>query len=166
MSPRGVSVIIVNWNTQDLVLRLLRSLFSPNEAHEHELIVVDHNSSDGSVEAIRLELPAVKLVAQTENRGFAGGVNPGVELATQPLVLLLNSDAQTSSASTTEAAQYMAEFPQVGVLGPRILNPDRSPQSSCWRDPSLMWIAISAIGLSKLKPFNFERYAVAMRFES
>ena len=130
MSPPGVSVIIVNWNTQDMVLRLLRSLSSPKEARalELELIVVDNNSSDGSVEAIRREFPAVKLVAQT------------------------------SPTSIAEAAQYMAEFPQVGVLGPRILNPDRSPQSSCWRDPSLMWIAISAIGLSKLKPFNFERY--------
>lgn len=160
MSPPGVSVIIVNWNTRDLILPLLGSLSSPHEesGHELELIVVDNNSSDGSVEAIRLEFPAVKLVAQTENRGFAGGVNPGVEVATQPLVLLLNSDAQTSPSSIREAAQYMADFPHVGVLGPRILNPDRSPQSSCWRDPSLIWIAINALGLSKLKPFKFERY--------
>ena len=75
MPPRGVSVVIVNWNTRELVLRLLASLSTPNEesAHELELIVVDNNSSDGSVEAIRREFPAVKLVAQAENRGFPGG---------------------------------------------------------------------------------------------
>jgi GT2 family glycosyltransferase len=143
-----------------MLLRLLANLSTPNEesAHELELIVVDNNSSDGSVEAIRREFPAVKLVAQTENRGFAGGVNPGVQVATQPFVLLLNTDAQTSRASIEEAAQYMAGLPQVGILGPQILSPQRNPQSSAWRDPSLTWMALSAVGLSKLKPFNFERY--------
>jgi len=158
--PPGVSVVIVNWNTRDMVLRLLASLSAPNErcSHKLELIVVDNNSSDGSVEAIRREFPAMKLVAQSENRGFAGGVNPGTRVATQPLVLLLNSDTQTSRASIKEAAKYMAEFPQVGILGPQVLSPQRSPQSSAWRDPSLTWMALSAVGLSKLKPFNFERY--------
>jgi hypothetical protein len=143
-----------------MLLRLLANLSTPNEesAHELELIVVDNNSSDGSVEAIRREFPAVKLVAQTENRGFAGGVNPGVQVATQPFVLLLNTDAQTSRASIEEAAQYMAGLPQVGILGPQILSPQRNPQSSAWRDPSLTWMALSAVGLSKLKAFNFERY--------
>jgi GT2 family glycosyltransferase len=143
-----------------MVLPLLASLSMPNEesAHELELIVVDNNSSDGSVEAIRREFAAVKLVAQAENRGFAGGVNRGVQVATQPFVLLLNSDAQTSRASIEEAARYMAGFPEVGILGPQILSPQRSPQPSAWRDPSLTWMMMSALGLSKLKFFNFERY--------
>jgi glycosyltransferase involved in cell wall biosynthesis len=92
-------VIIVNWNTQDLVLRLLRSLSSSNEAREHELelIVVDNNSSDGGVEAIRREFPAVKLVAQT------------------------------SPASIEEAARYMADFPQFGGLGATHPEPRSKP---------------------------------------
>ena len=160
MQPPGVSVVIVNWNTRDMVLRMLASLSTPNEesAHELELIVVDNNSSDGSAQAIRREFPAVKLVAQAENRGFSGGVNPGFRAATQPLVLLLNSDAETSRASIEEAAQYMAEFPHVGILGPQIVSPERRPQSSAWRDPSLTWLVLRAVGLSKLNPFNFERY--------
>ena len=115
MTAPGVSVVIVNWNTRDMVFDCWRSLSTPDEesAHELELIVVDNNSSDGSVEAIRREFPAVKLVAQSENRGFAGGVNPGVEVATQPLVLLLNTDAHTSRESIEEAARYMADgFPK------------------------------------------------------
>jgi GT2 family glycosyltransferase len=143
-----------------MVLRLLASLSTPSEesAHELELIVVDNASSDGSVEAIRREFPAVRLVAQAENRGFAGGVNPGVRAATQPLVLLLNSDAHTSRASIEEAAEYMASVPEVGILGPQILSPRRTPQPSAWRDPSLKWMALSAVGLNKIKPLNFERY--------
>ena len=160
MQPPGVSVVIVNWNTRHLVLRLLASLSASNEgsAHELELIVVDNNSSDGSVEAIRREFPGVKLVAQAENRGFPGGVNPGFRVATQPLVLLLNSDAETSRASIEEAAQYMSEFPQVGILGPQIVSPECRPQGSAWRNPSLTWLVLSAVGLNKFKPFNFERY--------
>ena len=158
--PLGVSVVIVNWNTRDLVLSLLASLSEPSErsAHEIELIVVDNNSGDGSVEAVRREFPSVKLVAQAENRGFAGGVNPGAKAATMPLLLLLNSDAETSRASIEEAARYMATHPDAGVLGPQILSPQRNPQSSAWRDPSLAWMALSAVGLSKLKALNFERY--------
>jgi len=160
LPPPGVSVVIVNWNTRDMVLRLLADLSNANEqsAHEIELIVVDNNSSDGSVEAVRRAFPAVRLVAQAENRGFAGGVNPGAKVATQPLVLLLNSDAQTSRRSIEEVARYMAEFPHVGIVGPHILSPQRSPQSSAWRDPSLMGMALSAVGLNRLKRFNFERY--------
>lgn len=159
MREPGVSVVIVNWNTRDMVLRLLESLSRPNESqHELELIVVDNNSSDDSVAAIRREFPHVQLVAQSENRGFAGGVNPGIELATQPFVLLLNSDAQTSPESISEALYYMMRLGDVGVLGPQILSPARKPQPSAWRDPSLKWMALSALGLSKLKELNFERY--------
>jgi GT2 family glycosyltransferase len=143
-----------------MVLRLLADLFTRDKesVQELELIVVDNNSKDGSVEAIRREFPAVKLVAQTENRGFAGGVNPGIRVATQPLVLLLNSDVRTSRSSIEEAARYMDEHPEVGVLGPRILHLDRSPAASCFRDPSLTLLTLKALGLSRLKLLNFARY--------
>lgn len=162
MSTPAVSVIIVNWNTRDMVLRLLASLSTPtvehDSVHELELVVVDNNSSDGSVESIESEFPETKLIAQSENLGFAGGVNAGLKVATKPLVLLLNSDTKTSRASIEETAIYMSEFPEVGILGPQILSPKRQPQSSAWRDPSLAWVTLSAVGLSKLKFFNFERY--------
>jgi len=158
--PPGVSIVIVNWNTRDMVLGLLASLSAPESegAQRLELIVVDNDSSDGSVEAIRQRFPKVKVIAQTENRGFAGGVNPGIRAATHPLILLLNTDAHTSRESIEEAAWYMVKHPEVGVLGPQILSPERSPQPSAWREPSLIWLALDAVGLNKLKSFNFERY--------
>ncbi len=155
----GVSVVVVNWNTKEMVCELLDGLLR-DESCEFplELIVVDNNSTDGSADAIEAQLPAVKVVRQTQNRGFAGGVNPGVRVATQPLVLLLNSDARTTRASIAELAEYMHSHPEVGVVGPRLLNPDHSPQSSCWRVPSLRWMLMSALGLTKLSVLNFERY--------
>ena len=143
-----------------MVSRLLSTLSSPSDesAHELELIVVDNNSQDGSAEAIRRDFPMVKLVAQSENLGFAGGVNRGLEVATLPLVLLLNSDAETSRASIEELAGYMARYPRVGILGPRVLDNEGQPVSACWRDPSLVWTAMRAVGLSRVKALNFERY--------
>lgn len=143
-----------------MVSRLLRSLSARDHdsGHELELIVVDNNSGDDSVETVRRDFPDVKVVAQSKNRGFAGGVNPGVRVATQPLVLLLNSDAETSRPSIETMAEYMAEFPEVGVLGPRMLNVDGTHQPSCWRQPALGWLALSALGFSKLRAFDFENY--------
>ena len=160
MPPPGVSVVIVNWNTRDMVLRLLASLSVCGDegTHELELIVVDNNSRDSSADAIRREFPAVKLVTHNENRGFAGGVNSGIRVATQPLVLLLNSDAQTSRTSIEETARYMASCPEADVLGPRVLSPERNPQPSAWRDPSLKWMVLTSLGLNKIKSLNFERY--------
>jgi GT2 family glycosyltransferase len=160
VSPHGVSIIIVNWNTREMVLRLLSTLSAPDDdtTSELELIVVDNDSHDGSVEAIRREFAGVKLLAQSDNLGFAGGVNRGIEVATQPFVLLLNSDAETTRASVAESARYMAEHPEVGILGPRVLGPDGSPESTCWRDPALIWMVLRALGLSRMQMFNFERY--------
>ena len=160
MGHPGVSVVIVNWNTRDMVLRLLASISKRDDESmdQLELIVVDNHSSDGSVEEIRRAFPNVKLVAQNGNRGFAGGVNPGVRVATQPLVLLLNTDVQTSRSSIAQAARYMAEHLEAGILGPQILSLQGTTQPSAWRDPSLKWIALKAVGLAKLKPLNFERY--------
>ena len=71
------SVVVPTYNRAALLGRCIDSVLAQTVA-DLELIVVDNNSSDDSVEAIRREFPAVKLVAQAENRGFAGGVNPGV----------------------------------------------------------------------------------------
>ena len=143
-----------------MVLRLLGTLSGPPSAsgHELELIVVDNDSSDDSVDAIRRQFPEVKLLAQHDNKGFAGGVNPGVEAATKPLVFLLNTDAHTTRESIEEVADYMGRRPDVGVVGPQILTPDHEAETSAWREPSLTGLALETLGLRKLKVFNYERY--------
>ncbi len=158
--PPGVSVIIVNWNTRDEALRLLSGLVTGADESEVELeiIVVDNQSQDGSAETIRRKYPGVRVVEQAENRGFAGGVNAGARVATQPLLLLLNTDVETSPVSIEEVARYMARVPRVGVLGPRVLSPKRRPQTSAWRDPSLLWLMLAAFGVNRIRGLNFERY--------
>lgn len=163
----GVSIVIVNWNTRDRVIRLLRGLVGTPESPRTsavppplpiEVVVVDNNSSDGSVAAIRREFPEVKVLELTQNRGFAGGVNPGAAASTMPLLLLLNSDTETTADAVAATARYMEEHPEVGILGPQLLSVDLLPESSAWRDPSLGWMVLEALGLNKVKSLNFERY--------
>ena len=87
-----VSIIIVNWNTKDLLRACLASVFGQTQGIGYEVIVVDNDSSDGSAEMIRAEFPLVRLIVNEENRGFAAANNQGIAIASGRYVLLLNSD--------------------------------------------------------------------------
>ena len=90
-----VSIVIVNWNTRDLLLGLLGSLLPDGSpAAGTEVIVVDNQSQDGSVEAAHELFPHAHVVAETHNFGFAHGVNRGIAVARGEWVLLLNTDAE------------------------------------------------------------------------
>jgi len=156
----GVSVVIVSWNTREMLLELLRELTAPQSTgtHELEVVVVDNHSSDGTVEAVRREFPTVNLIVNDENEGFAAGVNAGARAATQSLLLLLNADAVTSLASVEEVARYMDQNPRVDILGPKVVGADHRPQPSAWRDPSLPWLALEALGLAKFRVLDFAHY--------
>ena len=84
--PR-VSVILVSYNTRELLRRALVELSS------YEVIVVDNASADGSAQMVRDAFPAITLIANSDNRGFGAANNQGIDAATGSLVLLLNSDA-------------------------------------------------------------------------
>src|SRR6516165_7897845 len=87
-----VSVIIVNWNTCDLLRQCLLSVFTPTPSIDFEVIVVDNGSTDGSVEMVRREFGQVKILANEENRGFAAANNQAIAIANGRYILLLNSD--------------------------------------------------------------------------
>ncbi len=93
MTPASVSVVVVTWNGLALTERCLDSLAAQRTpGREHEVVVVDNGSTDGTVEALR-DRPDVRVVALDRNTGFAGGVNAGVAASTGDVVVLLNNDA-------------------------------------------------------------------------
>ncbi len=120
----NVSVVVVSYNTRDALRRCLGCI----EA-EHEVIVVDNASADGSVEMLRNEFPAVRLVANSENVGFGAGNNQGMALARRSLVLFLNSDCYASPGAISALATAM-EDSTVVAAGGRLNNPDGSLQES------------------------------------
>jgi len=127
-----VSVIVLNYNGRDLTPECLASI-PPGV----QTIVVDNGSTDGSPEEIESRFPWVKLLRNPVNRGFAAGVNQGIERAACSYLCLLNNDARLMPRSLETMVGFMAEHPDVGVLAPQLLHEDGRRQHSFAPMPSL-----------------------------
>jgi GT2 family glycosyltransferase len=126
-----LSIIIVNWNTRDLLKQCLTSVFEHTHQLTYEIFVVDNASSDGSAEMVEQEFPAVRLIKNTENHGFSKANNQALAKASGRYLLLLNSDTKITDNAFLQMTQFMEMHPSVGMAGPQLLNPDESRQYSC-----------------------------------
>lgn len=162
MTTPEVSVLIVNWNTRDLLRDCLASLLAAEPPGVLEIIVVDNGSGDGSVEMVRAEFPSVVLIENTDNVGFAAAVNQADAIATAPHRLMLNSDTVVPEGVISGCRDHVASDEQVAGVGCRLLNEDGSHQSSVFRFPSLRGLAFNATYLSQIFPdhpvLNWDRY--------
>ncbi len=133
-----LSIIIVNWNVKDLLRDCLASLLKAVTASlNYEIIVVDSASHDGSVNMVRAEFPQARLIASHENLGYAKGNNVGAVAAQGRYLLLLNPDTVVKPGALLELVTYLEARPSVGAVGPQLLWPDGSLQSSRRHFPSL-----------------------------
>ena len=134
-----LSVVIVNWNVRELLRRCLRSVLASQRLSglAAEVIVVDNASSDGSTEMVKEEFPEVRLIANEENLGFTKANNQGILASEGRYILLLNPDTEVIGDALGAMVEYMDAHPDVGALGPMLLNPDGSVQSSRRRFPTL-----------------------------
>lgn len=146
------SVLIVNYNGNELVLRCLESVFADAGGLDLEVIVVDNASTDGSSDAIVQNFPAVRLVRNNENVGFAKAINQSLRLAQGTNFILLNNDAYFLPGGLHRLVAFMAEHLEASVVGPKILNPDGTVQPSCFRFPTLRDILFESLWLSRLFP--------------
>lgn len=145
-TPPRVSVIVVSFNTCEKLRRCLTALGA-----EHQVIVVDNASADGSPEMVGTEFPHVEVIANAENRGFGAANNQGLAIATGELVLLLNSDAYVAPDTVSRLAEGFAD-PNVVAAGPRLVNPDGSLQWSAARELRLWAVFCEQTYLEKLLP--------------
>ncbi len=145
-----VSVIIVNWNTRGLLAQCLQSLYDTTNNLGFEVIVVDNASADGSVEMVCQDFPRVQLVVNANNVGFVRANNQALPLSRGRYVLLLNSDAAVLPGALLRMVQFMDAQPGVGIVGPRILNPNGSFQSSYMDFPNLLSELLLMTKLSKV----------------
>jgi GT2 family glycosyltransferase len=133
-----IAVVVVTWNTRELVLDCLASVFaalSPPAGLTAEIAVVDNGSSDGTREAIGERFPAARVIALPANVGFAAGANAGLRAVRGRHVLLLNSDARVTSETLERCVRFLDEHPDVGIVGPQLLHPDGRRQNSIHNFP-------------------------------
>jgi GT2 family glycosyltransferase len=131
-----LSVIIISFNTRAMTLRCLATLSESLGNLDTEIFVVDNSSRDGSAEAIREQYPSVILIENERNAGFGAANNLAMQQAKGKYLLLLNSDAFPQSGAIAQLVAYLDGHPEVGVVGPRLLNEDRTLQRSCFRFPT------------------------------
>lgn len=159
-TPPRVSVVIVSWNTRELLRACLESLAAGGD--ELEVIVVDNGSADGSDAMVRERFPAVRLVVNETNRGFGKAVNQGFAASRAEYVLLLNSDTRVGEDAIPTCARFLDEHGDVAVVGCRLRYDDGRIQSSCFRFPSLLGSLLKSLYLSQLFPesgfLNWDRY--------
>lgn len=156
-----VSIIIVNWNTRDVLRECLQSVYRGLGALNAEVLVVDNGSTDQSPEMVAQEFPQVGLIANPDNRGFAAANNQALSVARGRYFLLLNSDTIVLADVLTASLKYMDANRKVGVLGCRVLNDDGSVQLTCSRFPTLVNLVLLTSGLFRLsKPRFCGRYQI------
>jgi GT2 family glycosyltransferase len=145
-----LSVVIVTWNTRDLLRDCVASVLAGLGPLKAEILVVDNASADGSAAMLRAEFPGVTLIESPRNLGFAGGNNLALARARGRHVLLLNTDTLVRGVVLPEAVAWLDGHPEAGVLGPRVLNTDGSVQVSCTGFPTLGRLTLQTLGLTRI----------------
>lgn len=132
-----LSVVVVSFNTRELLRQCLRSIYAQPPAGGLEVWVVDNGSTDGSAAMVRAEFPAVHLVESPRNLGFAAANNLALPRCQGQYILLLNPDTALEEGALDALLSFMAAHPDAGAVGPRLVNPDGTPQPSGFRFPTL-----------------------------
>lgn len=153
-----LSVVIVSWNVRELLRACVQSVDRGRGGLDIELIVVDSGSADGSPQMVAGEFPWVRLIARPENVGFPKGNNLGIAKANGRYILLLNPDTEIVGDALPVMVEFLQSHPDVGGLGPMLLNPDESVQSSRRRFPTLATGLLESTWLAGLAPGVMRRY--------
>lgn len=150
-----VSVVIVSYNARDHLRRCLESLLRFTRAVEAEVIVVDNASEDGSAGMVADDFPQVRLIRNRRNLGLARATNIGVAAAHGEFILWLNPDCELHEPILGPMLHYLHNNPEVGVLGPCLINPDGTLQLSARSFPGFATAFFNRYSLAtKLWPNN------------
>ncbi|MFA6536930.1 MAG: glycosyltransferase family 2 protein [Patescibacteria group bacterium] len=128
-----LSIVILNYKMKGLVKNCLRAIFESIDLPEMEILVIDNASNDGIEEMLKEEFPTVKFIQTGSNLGMGGGTNVGIKNAMGEYVLILNPDILISPDSIKIMLEYLENNADVGLLAPKLLNPDGTLQYTCYR---------------------------------
>jgi GT2 family glycosyltransferase len=154
MPALELSVTICSWNTSADLEVCLNSLDARREEAELEVLVVDNNSEDGSADMVARLFPWVRLFPLARNLGFTGGHNFLFGERKAPNVLCLNSDTIVHPGAIRKLLDYVKDRPEIGIVAPKLLNPDGSLQYSARRFPNPVAALFRNTPIGKLFPNN------------
>jgi|CXWL01.1.fsa_nt_gi GT2 family glycosyltransferase len=132
-----LSIAIVSYNTRVLMLDCLRAVFASGAEIQFEVIVVDNNSKDETVDAIRARYPTVQIIVNHENRGFSKAVNQALAVSAGRYVLMLNSDTRLQKSALDRMVICLDEDPEIGAVGCKQWTGDGQLYQSCFPFPSI-----------------------------
>lgn len=156
-----LSIIIVNYNTCDLLRDCLLSVLASQCELSYEVLVVDNRSPDGSAAMVRGEYPQVRLIESPVNGGYAYANNLGLRAASGAHLLLLNPDTVLPPQALQDMYRFVTDHPEAGVVGPKLVLADGSLDLACRRSfPTLEVAFYRLAGLSRRYPQSprFNRY--------
>ncbi len=153
-----VAFIIVAWNVRELLRQCLQSIrrqtADGGPPQSSAVIVVDNASSDGTVEMLRAEFPAVRVIENTKNLGFGRANNQALALAQGRYFFLLNPDTELRVGALRALVEYADAHPRVGIIGPQLFYGDGTPQPSRRRFPTLATAFLESTKLQQWFPRN------------
>ena len=156
-----ISIVIVNYNVRHFLDQCLRSVFDARQQLDLEVIVVDNDSIDGSVDHLKEHFPQVRIIANHENVGFARANNQAIRTASAPYILLLNPDTLIEKDTLRSCHHFMEEHPECGALGVRLIDGEGKFLPESKRGfPTPFTSLMRLSGLSKVFPRSrfFNRY--------
>ncbi|MBI3162118.1 MAG: glycosyltransferase family 2 protein [Chloroflexi bacterium] len=157
MTP-DISICITNYNARDFLRDCLASIYGTLDSVSFEIVVVDNFSGDGAPEMLRKDFPNVTLITNDENTGFTRPYNQAMKLTQGRYVVILNPDTVIQPNALADLAKFLDSHLEVGIVGPKVLNRDKTLQKQCRRSEARPWDAICYFsGLSSLYP-NDKRF--------
>ena len=152
---KDISIIIVNWNTNELLKNCLVSIERTVKDLSYEIIVVDNGSQDGSTDMLRNFFPHVRLIENSRNLGFAAANNQGLRVMSGRYALLLNTDTILQENAVRELFSFMETCPEAAMACGQLLNADGSKQNSVACFPTLLTLMTNTPLLEYLLPRKY-----------
>ncbi len=148
------SIVIISFNGREYIADCLKSVQESLAGELYEIIVVDNGSSDGTLEIVKSDFPAVTVIENSGNLGFAVAVNQGIERSRGEYIFILNQDTRVQSRAIVKLAERMERDSTIGSIGPKLVGFDGKPQSSCRAFPHYRHLLFEYTGLAYMFPHS------------
>ncbi len=132
-----ISIVLITWKMKSLLEKLLESIKEYSTGFSYEIIIVDNNSQDGTIEMIETKFPDIILLKNNENLGVAPARNIGMKIAKGKYVLILDADMQLKENSILKLYEFMEQHSDCGLVGSKLIYENGDLQYSCKRFPSI-----------------------------